>query len=187
MEIEAQITMNSYRSGFVNRCLENITDEARIWYDQLEELCQSVVKRHAKEVDAKGIYPKESVNALKKFGAFSVSAPKEYGGLGFGPSVAALVVETVASVCPSTSAILMFHFQVVNRMLNFGNAKQKREDLPKLASGEWLGGSAWSELNAGADKTNTLTRLFGNSIHKKINGEKHFCTGLEGLLCLLLF
>lgn len=179
--MQAQLTMNSYRSGFVDICLKNAPYEARIWYDQLEELCQTVIKNNAREVDEKGIYPRASIAALRKIRAFGVAAPETYGGLDFGTAMAALVVETVAAACPSTAAILMFHFQVVNRVLNFGNAKLKREDLPKLVSGEWMGGSAWSELSSGADKSNIATHIHAEAGRKVVNGEKHFCTGLEGL------
>lgn len=170
---------DSYRNAFVNSCLEST--EAAEWLKQLEKISEKIIKPNARKVDSEHVYPIDSVNALKKIGAFGVIAPKQYGGLEFGKPIAALVVETVASACPSTAAILMFHYQVLNRYLQYGSQKQKEEDLPALVSGECLGGSAWTELEAGSDKTNIHTKLEFRSDKAIVNGEKNFCTGLEGL------
>jgi len=172
---------NLYRNDFVNTCLETAPEQALEWLHQLEDVTEQVIKPKASLVDAEGVYPKEAINALKEIGAFGVMAPKSYGGVEFGKAMAALAVETVASACPSTAAILMFHYQVLNRIMEFGSARQKEEHLPELASGRCLGGSAWSELEAGADKANIQTKLETTSDRRLINGEKNFCTGLEGL------
>jgi alkylation response protein AidB-like acyl-CoA dehydrogenase len=171
----------TYRNAFVNACLGHAPAEALEWLYKLEDVTENIIRRHGPLVDVQGTYPQHAVEALKEIGAFGVLAPKLYGGLGFGKPMAALAVETVAGACPSTAAILMFHYQVVNRVIDFGTKKQKETDLPELASGKCLGGSAWSELEAGADKSNILTRLENRSGRQVVNGEKNFCTGLEGL------
>lgn len=172
--------LRPYRKGFVDACLAAAPRHAQDWLIELDEVAARVVAMNAPGVDRQSIYPAESVLALRSIGAFGVAASTASGGLGFGNAVAALAVETVAAACPSTAAILMFHTQVLHRLERFGNAAQRRDDLPRLASGEWLASSAWSELGAGADKAGMQTRLDGEPDRRVVNGEKHYCTGLEG-------
>lgn len=170
----------SYRKSFVDAGLAAAPKRARDWIAQLDEVVWDIIKSNAPAVDKHRTYPAESVAALKRIGAFGVTASTKTGGLGFGNGVGALAVETVAAGCPSTAAILMFHTQVLQRLERFGNGTQRRDDLPRLASGEWLASSAWSELGAGADKAGMATRLSGDAGRREVCGEKHYCTGLEG-------
>lgn len=72
----------------------------------------------------------------------------------------------------------MFHYQVQRRVEEFGNPRPRERDLVKLATGDWIASSAWSEFGAGADKSNLRTRFDRVNGHAVVNGEKHFCTGL---------
>jgi alkylation response protein AidB-like acyl-CoA dehydrogenase len=170
----------TYRGSLVDACLATADHKALDWLDQLEEVVRGEVTRWASDVDRQRRYPVESLCALRQLGVFGVNVPREAGGLGFGDSVAALVLESVASACASTSAILMFHFQVTRRLVGFGTARQRSEDLPLLASGEWLASSAWTEAASGADKSQLITFVDGPADFQTITGEKTYCTGLEG-------
>jgi alkylation response protein AidB-like acyl-CoA dehydrogenase len=170
----------AYRRSFVEACLASAPSKAAGWLDTLEEVLRSVVVRHAIEVDRQCSYPYQSVHALRQIGLFGVNVPVEAGGLGFGDSVATLAVESIASACASTAAIVLFHLQVSRRLVQFGNAIQIDEDLPLLASGQWLASSAWTEAGSGADKAQSGTIVDGSEHGRRITGEKTFCTGLEG-------
>jgi alkylation response protein AidB-like acyl-CoA dehydrogenase len=169
-----------YRWSFVKACLAGAPAEAAAWISQLEELVYDEIRPMASEVDRQSRFPRESLSKLRGIGAFGVAAPKQAGGLGFGNAAAALMIETVAAACPSTAAVLMFHNQVVGRIDRFGCTRQQRNDLERLAKGEWIAASAWTELGAGADKSSLQTRLTRGKGEARVNGEKHFCTGLEG-------
>lgn len=173
-------SLRHYRRGFVEACLACAPPGARAWVSRLEEVASEVVARHAPEADRGRAYPSASVSALREVGAFGVGASQGVGGLGLGDGAAALAVETIAAACPSTAAILMFHTQVLQRVECFARGARQREELPRLASGEWLASSAWSEMGAGADKSGMKTRMDGEPGRWLIEGEKHYCTGLEG-------
>jgi alkylation response protein AidB-like acyl-CoA dehydrogenase len=173
-------SLPSYRRGFVEACLAKAPPGAVDWLGRLDDVLSRVVAPLAPTVDRERAYPFQSLGALKEIGAMGVAAPAEVGGLDFGDAIAAMVVETVAAACPSTAAILMFHTQVVRRVRQHGTPRQKQEDLPRLARGEWMGASAWSELGAGADKSRLSTHLQGEPGKWLAVGEKAYCTGLEG-------
>jgi len=170
----------AYRESFVDACLVGAAPEARAWLRRLQEAIDEVVAPNAMRTDREQRYPSESVCVLRQIGAFGVNAPLEAGGLGFGNAMAALAIESVASACASTAAILMFHAQVTRRVIQFGTSRQQEEDLPLLATGQWLASSAWTEAAAGADKSQISTRVDGVAGQRTVTGEKTFCTGLEG-------
>ncbi|GEM_PF-6210748 len=169
-----------YRHSFVEPCLAGASDDAIRWIHELDDLAGAAIRPLAAETDRLSRFPREALLKLRAIGAFGISAPADAGGLGFGDAVAALAVEIVAAGCPSTAAILMFHNQVVARIARFGHSERHRHDLERLAAGEWIGSSAWTELGAGADKSSLQTRLQRCSGEASVRGEKHFCTGLEG-------
>lgn len=169
-----------YRRGFVEACLDGAPAAARAWVTDLEAVTGDRVAKLAPEVDRDATYPHASLDALAEIGAFGVAAPEEAGGLAFGNAVAALAVETVAAACASTAAIVMFHTQVVQRIVRHGSEAQRREDLPRLATGQWRGASAWSEPGAGADKRGMSSRLHHDRRDWTVAALKTFTTGLEG-------
>jgi alkylation response protein AidB-like acyl-CoA dehydrogenase len=169
-----------YRRGFVDACLDAAPRPARIWYRRLRQAVDRTISPAAAAVDRQRAYPVESVRVLRELGAFGVCAPKASGGLDFGDAMAALAVETVASGCAASAAILLFHLQVVRRVSRFEHPTHRCEDLPRLARGEWLAASACSESGAEAQRSSLQTRMARQDDHWVIDGAKHYCSGLEG-------
>lgn len=147
----------------------------------LEEL-----DRYAALADETGRTQQESLDALKASGFLGSLVPEEYGGLGHDSLFAGRLIASIASIDPSIAIIVFQHFSVVSRILEWGSAKQRTEYLPKLANGQWLAASAWSETGAGANKQNISTiaerKADGGWV---IEGVKSFTTG-AGLADLYL-
>jgi alkylation response protein AidB-like acyl-CoA dehydrogenase len=61
-------------------------------------------------------------------------------------------------------------------ILRFGTDEQKRRFLPKLASGEWIGGFALTEPQAGSDASALKSRARRDGDHYVIDGAKQFIT-----------
>lgn len=177
--VACRLSVRSYRQPFIDACVESAPPDAQDWFEQLDDVTRTIIAPAAVEADRRSAYPAASVRALRAIGAFGVNAPRSAGGLGFGDGVAALAIETVATSCASTAAVLMFHLQVTRRVVQCGSRSQ-RDDLPRLASGEWLSSSAWTEAGAGADKSRLATRVEGPMDRWTITGDKTYCTGLEG-------
>jgi alkylation response protein AidB-like acyl-CoA dehydrogenase len=71
-------------------------------------------------------------------------------------------------------------------ILKFGTEEQKQRFLPKLASGEWIGGFALTEPQAGSDASNLRTTARRDGDAYVINGAKQFITsGQNGQLIIL--
>ncbi|GGG65581.1 acyl-CoA dehydrogenase family protein [Paenibacillus radicis (ex Gao et al. 2016)] len=147
----------------------------------LEEL-----DRYAVLADDTGRTQQGSLDALKASGLLGSLVPLEYGGLGYDSLFAGRLIASIAEVDPSIAIIVFQHFSVVSRILEWGSLKQRTDYLPKLANGQWLAASAWSETGAGANKQNISTvadrTVDGDWV---IGGVKSFTTG-SGLADLYL-
>ncbi|MFD4558412.1 acyl-CoA dehydrogenase family protein [Streptomyces sp. NPDC058469] len=171
------IQSNSTGELFVQACLEGVPEDAHGFLKDLDQVIESVVAPSAAAVDEESAHPEAALEALSGIRALGVQIPKAYGGLGYGNEVAALVVERTARACASTAAVLMFHYQVVNRTMSFAHPARRADDLARFAD-RTLTASAWTESTGKAkDAPETALSQAGSS--GVIDGVKTFCTGLR--------
>ncbi|HKN30814.1 MAG TPA: acyl-CoA dehydrogenase family protein, partial [Roseiarcus sp.] len=72
-------------------------------------------------------------------------------------------------------------------IVKFGTEVQKQRFLPKLASGEWVGGFALTEPQAGSDAANLLTRALRDGDHYVLSGTKQFITSGKNGNVIIVF
>jgi alkylation response protein AidB-like acyl-CoA dehydrogenase len=145
-----------------------------------------VLEKNVGHADNLGETQPQSIESLKKSGLLGCITPEEFGGLGKSILFASRLIEKIATVDPSIAIIFFQHLSVVSRIIEWGTENQKFTYLPLLSNGEWIGASAWSEKNAGANKQNISTRANYLGEDKwTVNGTKTFTTG-AGLADLYL-
>src|SRR5712664_2157578 len=147
--------------------------------DGVRELAQAVALPLAAEVDRDHRFPEEAVRAAAEAGLLGVLIPREYGGAGLDALAFTLCIDELAQACASTSVIVDVHTSVGSEpILLFGTDEQKRQWLPRLASGELLGAFALTEPAAGSDAASLQTsarRVGGDYV---LNGTKVFITNV---------
>jgi len=103
-----------------------------------------IATTNAREVDAQGRYPVETVAALRESGLLGLTLPTEVGGLGAGPHELVEVLTALAGACGSTAMIYLMHVAAAMPV-----AAAPPPGLPKLlnqlADGSALGSLAFSE------------------------------------------
>ena len=145
----------------------------------VRELAQGVVLPLAAEVDREHRFPEEAVRAAAEAGLLGVLIPREYGGAGLDALAFALCIEELAQACASTSVIVDVHTSVGSEpILLFGTEEQKRQWLPRLASGELLGAFALTEPASGSDAASLTTSARRNGDGYVLNGTKVFITNI---------
>jgi butyryl-CoA dehydrogenase len=120
-----------------------------------------------------------------ELGFTAVDIPEEYGGVGMDKTTSTLITDHL-SVLASFSTAFGAHVGIATLPLVwYGTEEQKRRYLPKLATGEWIGGYGLSEAGSGSDAMNIRTRatLSPDGAHYILNGEKQWITncGIAGL------
>jgi alkylation response protein AidB-like acyl-CoA dehydrogenase len=145
----------------------------------VRELAQDVVQPLAEGVDRDHRFPDEAVKAAAEAGLMGVLIPREYGGVGLDALAFAICIEELAQACASTSVIVDVHTSVGSEpILLFGTEEQKRQWLPRLASGEILGAFALTEPASGSDAASLKTTARRNGDGYVLSGTKVFITNI---------
>lgn len=141
------------------------------------------------EWDEAQYFPKEALRELGKLGMMGVLVPESYGGAGLSYQEYKVVVEEIAKVCGSVGLSVAAHNSLcTGHLLAFGNEEQKKQWLPQLATGEWIGAWGLTEANTGSDAGNmrctAVQQADGSWI---LNGTKNWIThGISGDIAVVL-
>jgi acyl-CoA dehydrogenase len=164
-----------------------LTDDQKALKTAVYDLCKQYTGEYWRELDAKREYPDAFINDLTKAGYLAVLIPQEYGGAGLGIMEAALILEEINRSGGNGGAC---HAQmyIMGTVLRHGSEQQKRQYLPKLATGELrLQAFGVTEPNAGSDTTKLQTTAIKKGDRYVVNGQKMFISRvLQSDLMLLL-
>jgi butyryl-CoA dehydrogenase len=158
---------------------EDITEEQRQIAATAAQFAREEILPNAAAIESK--QPGVLAGLLRKAGELgftSVDVPEEYGGMGM-DKVASTLVTDHLSMLASFSTAFGSHVGIATLPLVwYGTDEQKRRYLPKLASGEWIGGYGLSEATSGSDAMHIRTRatLSPDGSTYTLNGEKMWIT-----------
>ena len=151
--------------------------EFTAFYEKLRAFLRDQVRPG--EIDARGEYPADVVDGLKRLGAFGMKIPTEYGGLGFSQVEYGRIMELLGSYDGNLSALLSAHqsIGVPQPVKLFGTSEQKARFLPRCAAGA-ISAFALTESGVGSDPAQlaTTAELTPEGDAYVINGEKLWCT-----------
>ncbi|MET3857517.1 acyl-CoA dehydrogenase family protein [Rhizobium sp. OAE497] len=153
-------------------------DETQIQIrDMSRAFAQERLVPGASRRDKEHSFPREELREMGELGLLGMLVPEEYGGSETGAIAYALAIEEIAAGDGACSTIMSVHSSVgCVPILRFGSDEQKQRFLPKLASGEWIGGFALTEPQAGSDASNLKTRAERDGSDYVITGAKQFIT-----------
>ncbi|WP_421704390.1 acyl-CoA dehydrogenase family protein [Aliiroseovarius sp.] len=136
----------------------------------------------AEERDRTGEFPREVLNEMGELGFLGMVVPEDYDGIALDTVTYASVIEEIAAGDGACSTILSVHSSVgCGPIVKYGTEEQKKKYLPKLASGEWIGGFALTEPQAGSDASQLRTTAVRDGEYYVLNGSKQFITsGSQG-------
>jgi acyl-CoA dehydrogenase len=165
----------------------SLTDEQRALREGVLEICKRYPGEYWRELDARREYPDKFVTELTQAGYLAALIPQEYGGAGLGIFEGGLILETINHSGGNAGAC---HAQmyIMGTLLRHGSEAQKRQYLPKIATGELrLQAFAVTEPNSGSDTTKLRTTAVRQGDRYLVNGQKIFISRvLQSDLMLLL-
>ncbi|MBB3396530.1 MULTISPECIES: acyl-CoA dehydrogenase family protein [unclassified Rhizobium] len=133
-------------------------------------------------------FPREELAKMGELGLLGMLVPEQYGGSDTGTLAYAAALEEIAAGDGPCSTIMSVHSSVACvPILKFGTEEQKQRFLPKLASGEWIGGFALTESQAGSDASNLRSRASRNGDHYVLDGAKQFITSGKNGQMIIVF
>jgi acyl-CoA dehydrogenase len=140
--------------------------------EAVRDLCQQFSGDYFRKIDEARGYPEAFVDALTKAGWLAALIPQEYGGSGLGLTEASVIMEEINRAGGNSGAC---HGQMYNMgtLLRHGSAEQKRNYLPKIASGDLrLQSMGVTEPTTGTDTTKIKTTAERRGDRYVINGQK---------------
>jgi acyl-CoA dehydrogenase len=142
--------------------------------ESVREVCEKFPDGYWRELDEKREYPEAFVEAMTQAGYLGALIPEEYGGMGLGLTDASVILEEINRHGGNAQPA---HAQVytMGTLLRHGSEEQKREHLPRIASGEIrLQAFGVTEPEAGTDTTSlkTTARRSPDGEHYVVDGRK---------------
>ena len=121
--------------------------------------------------------PDDVIAQMRALGLFGLSIPTEYGGLGLTMEEEVLVAMELGHTSPAFRSVIGTNVGIGSQgVVMFGNERQKRDWLPRLASGEVVESFALTERGAGSDAASVRTSAIRDGDHYVVNGTKRFIT-----------
>src|SRR5476649_2801439 len=140
--------------------------------EAIGDLCKQFAGDYFRKIDEARGYPETFVDALTKAGWLAALIPEEYGGSGLTLTEASVIMEEINRSGGNSGAC---HGQMYNMgtVLRHGSDAQKREYLPKIATGELrLQSMAVTEPTAGTDTSKIKTVAVKKGDRYVVNGQK---------------
>jgi short-chain 2-methylacyl-CoA dehydrogenase len=155
----------------------DLTEEQELVRTTVREFAEERVAPVAAELDREARFPYELVAELAGLGLMGMTIPEEYGGAGADTVSYAIAIEELTRIDSSVAITVAAHHSLGTLPIYyFGSEEQRREWLPRLASGERLAAFGLTEPDAGSDAGATRTRAELRDGQWVVNGSKIFIT-----------
>jgi alkylation response protein AidB-like acyl-CoA dehydrogenase len=145
--------------------------------DMVRDFARNEIAPHAAAWDETQTFPRELFTKLGELGMLGVVIPEEYGGAGLGYVEYVTILEEIGAADGGVGLSVAAHNSLcTNHLYLFGSEQLRRDVLPKLASGEWIGAWGLTEPEAGSDAGGTRTTAVRDGGEWVLNGAKNFIT-----------
>ncbi len=153
------------------------TDEQEMMRKVIRDFAEKEIEPEIERMEKEDRFPTEIVKRMGELGFMGIPIPTEYGGSGMDFVSYILAIEELSKVSATVGVILSVHTSVgTNPILYFGTEEQKQRYIPKLATGEFVGGFALTEPGAGSDAAQLKTRAVKDGDTYILTGSKAFIT-----------
>src|SRR5438132_4689566 len=149
---------------------ELLTEEQKHIRDAVRNYVKKEISPIIEDYAQRAEFPNQIVRQLGDLGCFGPTIPAEYGGGGLDYVSYGLMMQElergdsgVRSTASVQGSLVMFP------IYEYGNEEQRKEFLPKLGSGEWLGCFGLTEPDHGSDPGSMTTNFKESGDHVILN------------------
>ena len=155
----------------------DLTDDQKAVRDMVRAFARNEIVPHAADWDERQHFPRELFTKLGELGLLGIIIPEEHGGAGLGYVEYALILEELGAADGGVGLSVAAHNSLcTNHLFMYGSDELRREFLPLLARGEWIGAWGLTEPGAGSDAGGTKTTAVRDGDQWLLNGSKNFIT-----------
>jgi Acyl-CoA dehydrogenases len=154
-----------------------LTPEQELIRRSAREFCDREIVPNARDWDRSERMDEGIVPKLAEIGFLGCALPEEYGGMGLDTISYCLVMEELGRADSSVRGIVSVNNGLAGKTIaKWGTDEQKRQWLPRMASGEALGCYGLTEPGSGSDPASLVTRATRDGGDWVIDGSKIFIT-----------
>lgn len=166
--------------------LYNPTEEHLQLREMVAAFTENEVEPQAAEFDEKGQLNVDLFRQLGELGLLGITIPESYGGVEMDTVAACIVHEELSKSDPGFCLAYLAHSMLfVNNLFSAASHEQRLQWMPKVISGEWVGGMGMTEPGAGTDVLGMTTTAVKDGEQYVINGTKTYITNaIEGHIFL---
>ena len=149
--------------------------------EAIREMARNFAAEHlapyAVEWDRNKIFPLETMRAAAALGMGGIYVGETLGGSGLSRLDAALIIEALATGCPTIAAYISIHNMVAGMIDRYGDEAQRHKYLPDLCSMARFASYCLTEPAAGSDAASLRTKAVRDGDEYVVNGVKQFISG----------
>jgi acyl-CoA dehydrogenase len=134
---------------------------------------------HIVAMEATGEVQRDLAKQIARTGWLGLTIPRAYGGLGAGHVAKTISIEEISRVVAAMGATLQAFQLGIAKIQHYGSEEQKRQWLPRIASGEILPTIAVTEHESGGHVRGMETTAVRAGRHYILNGGKVYVGGSE--------
>ena len=168
--------------------MSKLNEEEAYLVETVRAFIDRDVKPTVQAVEHANEYPEKWIEQMKQIGIYGLAVPEEYGGSPVSMPCYAQVTQELARGWMSLAGAMGGHTVVAKLLSLYGTEEQKRQYLPKMATGEIRATMALTEPGGGSDLQAMSTNAKSDGDDLVITGSKTWISnarrsGLIALLC----
>lgn len=153
------------------------TDDQLELVSMVRDFTAERIAPFALEWDKDKHFPVEVFAEAGSLGMGGIYVDEKFGGSGLTRVDAILIIEALATGCPSTASYISIHNMVAWMIDSYGTAEQRAEWLPGLCEMEQLSSYCLTEPDAGSDAGALRTSAVRHGGDYVLRGVKQFISG----------
>jgi len=155
----------------------DLTQEQRELRELARQFAHEFLAPMAVQWDRDKHFPVDVLRKAGDLGMGGIYLREDVGGSGLTRMDAVLIVESLATGCPSIASYLSIHNMAAWMIDEFGGDEVRHTYLPRMCSMEHLGSYCLTEPGAGSDAAALSTRAARDGDGYLLNGVKQFISG----------
>ncbi|QNK80202.1 acyl-CoA dehydrogenase family protein [Nakamurella sp. PAMC28650] len=155
----------------------DLTDDHRALSEVARQFADEFLAPQAVEWDRTKHFPLDVFRKAAELGVGGMYVNEDVGGSGLSRLDAALIVEALATGCPSLASYISIHNMTAWMIDRYGNDALRQRVLPSMCSMETLGSYCLTEPGAGSDAAALTTKAVRDGEDYLLTGVKQFISG----------
>lgn len=164
------------------------TQEQRAVRDTVAAFAAKDIAPYAAQWDRTHTFPVQLFKKIGDIGIMGMTVSEKYGGAALDSISTVLAIEELSKADAGVGVTISVHAGLTARIVEqFGSEELKSAYLPKMCSGEWLGGFALTEADSGSDAASLRTRAERRGDTYLLNGTKQWVTNAGYAKAIVVF